>query len=189
MKEPKMIYRLRTSMQTAFARVHPFVLLLSCVGIALAYYVGAYATGQIHAASRWMGALLSCTSLVTVLQIPSYRESIRPALMRVFGTLLGAVIAYIYLIIFPFSVLGMLAATFILEAICMLLNIYNNGRIATITLLTIMLVSQMSPDADPATNCLLRFFESAVGAGVGIGFRWTIERWQRWRHKTKTDAS
>lgn len=65
----------------------------------------------------------------------------------------------------------------------MILNIYNNGRIATITLLIIMLVSQLSPDADPATNCMLRFFESAVGVGVGVGLRWLIERWQALRQR------
>ena len=168
---------------TAVARIRPFVLFVSCLGIALSYYVGIYATGQIHAASRWMGAMLACTSVVTILQMPSYRESLRPAWLRVLGTFLGALIAYIYLKMFPFSVMGMLLTIGILEALCMILDIYNNGRIATITLLSIMLVSQMSPDADPATNCMLRFFESAVGVGVGVGLRWTIEKWQVLRQR------
>lgn len=183
MIEPKIITRLRTTINNAVARIHPFVLFVSCIGIALAYYVGIYATGQIHAASRWMGAMLSCTSVITVLQMPSYRESLRPAWMRVLGTFLGAVIAYVYLKLLPFSVLGMLLTVFMLEALCMILDIYNNGRIATITLVIIMLVSQLSPDADPATNCMLRFFESAVGVGVGVALRWTIEKWQALRQR------
>lgn len=187
MIEPKIITsvitRMRTTINAAVARIHPFVLFVSCIGIALAYYVGIYATGQIHAASRWMGAMLSCTSVITVLQMPSYRESLRPAWMRVLGTFLGALIAYVYLKLLPFSVLGMLLTVFMLEALCMILNIYNNGRIATITLVIIMLVSQLSPDADPATNCTLRFFESAVGVGVGVALRWTIERWQTLRQR------
>ena len=183
MNEPKIISNIRMGVIRAVTRIHPFVLFVSCVGIALAYYVGIYATGQIHAASRWMGAMLSCTSLITVLQMPSYKESIRPSLMRVLGTFLGAVIAYIYLRMLPFSVMGMLLTVFLLEALCMILNIFKEGRIATITLVIIMLVSQMSPDADPATNCALRFFESAVGVGVGIGLRWTIEKWQQLRQR------
>ena len=131
--------------------------------------------------------MLSCTAVITVLQIPTYKEALRPAWLRVFGTFLGALIAYIYLKLLPFSVVGMLVTVFILEALCMLLDIYNNGRIATITLVIIMLVSQMPGEIPPAANSLLRFFESAVGVGVGVALRWVIERWrgvrQRWMHQ------
>ena len=187
MKEPKFILRLRTTITSAVARIDPVTILISCVGILIAYYVGIYATGHIHSDTRWMGAMLSCTAVVTVLQIPTYKEALRPAWLRVFGTFLGALIAYIYLKLLPFSVVGMLVTVFILEALCMLLNIYNNGRIATITLVIIMLVSQMPGEIPPAANSLLRFFESAVGVGVGVALRWVIERWrsvrQRWMHR------
>ena len=187
MKEPKFILRLRTTFTSAVARIDPVTILISCVGILIAYYVGIYATGHIHSDTRWMGAMLSCTAVVTVLQIPTYKEALRPAWLRVFGTFLGALIAYIYLKLLPFSVVGMLVTVFILEALCMLLDIYNNGRIATITLVIIMLVSQMPGEIPPAANSLLRFFESAVGVGVGVALRWVIERWrsvrQRWMHR------
>lgn len=187
MKEPKFILRLRTTITSAVARIDPVTILISCVGILIAYYVGIYATGHIHSDTRWMGAMLSCTAVVTVLQIPTYKEALRPAWLRVFGTFLGALIAYIYLKLLPFSVVGMLVTVFILEALCMLLDIYNNGRIATITLVIIMLVSQMPGEIPPAANSLLRFFESAVGVGVGVALRWVIERWrsvrQHWMHR------
>lgn len=193
MKEPKFILRLRTIITSAVARIDPVTILISCVGILIAYYVGIYATGHIHSDTRWMGAMLSCTAVVTVLQIPTYKEALRPAWLRVFGTFLGALIAYIYLKLLPFSVVGMLVTVFILEALCMLLDIYNNGRIATITLVIIMLVSQMPGEIPPAANSLLRFFESAVGVGVGVALRWVIERWrsvrQRWMHRgERTDG-
>lgn len=168
---------------SAVSRIHPFTIFVSCLGILLAYLTGMYASGSIHSASRWMGAILSCTSVVTVLQIPSYKESLRPSIMRVVGTLIGAVIAYIYLQLLPFSVIGMLCAVFTLEALCMLLDIYKYGRIATITLVIILLVKQMEPESDAFVNCALRFFESAVGVGVGIGVRWCIERWTEWRQR------
>ena len=175
--------RLNALLGSAISRVQPFTLIVSCVGIYLAYLTGIYATGSIHSASRWMGAMLSCTSLITVMQMPSYKESLRPSVMRVVGTFLGALIAYVYLRMLPFSVMGMLLTVFMLEALCQILNIYNNGRIATITLVIIMLVSQMSPQSDPIVNCSLRFFESAVGVGVGLGLRWTIERWRELRQR------
>ena len=168
---------------TAISRIHPFTIFVSCLGILLAYLTGIYASGSIHSASRWMGAMLACTSVITVLQMPSYKESLRPSIMRVVGTLIGAVIAYIYLELLPFSVVGMLLAVFTLEALCMLLDIYKYGRIATITMVIILLVKQMEPESDSFVNCSLRFFESAVGVGVGIGVRWAIERWTELRHR------
>ena len=173
-------YRILT---VAISRVQPFTLFVSCLGIWLAYLTGVYATGSFHTSSRWMGAMLSCTSVITVLQMPTYRDSLKLGVMRVIGTFLGTLIAYIYLKMLPFSVVGMLLTVFALEALCMMLNIYNNGRIATITLLIIMLVSQLSPKSDPMVNCSLRFFESAVGVGVGLAVRWSIEWWGNLRRR------
>lgn len=179
----RLVARIYDVLSRAVSRVHPFVLVVSCFGIWLGYLTGMYATGSFHSASRWMGAMLSCTSLITVLQMPTYKESIGPSLMRVFGTFLGALIAYIYLKMLPFSVVGMLLAVAALEMLCMMMNIYNKGRIATITLVIIMLVSQMSPESDPVVNCSLRFFESAVGVGVGLLLRWSIEKWNALRQR------
>ena len=116
---------IRRLVSNTMSRIHPFVLLVSCMGILLAYLTGMYVTGTLHAPSRWMGAMLACTSVVVVLQSPGYKESLRPGLMRVLGTFLGALIAYLYLSLLPFSVVGMLVSVFVLEMICMWLNIYN----------------------------------------------------------------
>lgn len=175
--------RIRAALGKAMSRVHPFVLLVSCLGILLAYLTGMYATGSFHSTSRWMGAMLACTSVVVVLHMPGYKEALRAGWIRVLGTFLGAFVAYLYLLALPFSVVGMLLAVFVLEMICMILNMYGSGSIATITMLIILLVSKMSPDVDPAVNCSLRFFEATVGVGVGVGLLWIIERWNRWRHK------
>lgn len=170
-------------MNAAIARVQPFVLIVMCVGILLAYLVGMYVTGPIHSASRWMGAMLACTSVVVVLQRPGYKESLSFGWTRVFGTFIGALVAYLYLAFLPFTVAGMLMTVFVLEMLFMLLNIYNNGHIATVTLLIIMLVSQMNPNVSPLMNCFLRFFESAVGVCVGIGILWATEEWNKLRSK------
>lgn len=171
----------------ALRRVHPFVALVTCVGVLLAYLTGVYVTGPFHENSRWLGAMLACTSTVVVLQVQGFRESLRSGWLRVLGTAIGALIAYVYLRFFPFSVAGMLVSVFVLELVSMLLRIYNDGRIATITLIVILLISQSPPRISPAVNCLLRFVESAVGVGVGVGLVWVLERWERWRigrHRT-----
>lgn len=179
----KIFSRLQASVVKAFERVHPFVLIVSCVGILIAYLVGIYATGSFHKASRWMGALLACTSVVMVLQAETFRNSLRPAWMRMLGTFIGVVIGYVYLRLFHFSVVGMLLSVFLLEMFCMMLDIYSKSRIATITLIIILLVSQMEPNVDPLTNCLLRFFESGVGVGVGLLLLWVIDVWNKLRRR------
>ena len=172
--------RIRQYLRDAVGRMHPSVSFVSCIGVLLAYLTGVYITGSLHEASRWMGAMLACTSLVVVLQSHSYKESLRAGWTRVLGTFLGALIAYIYLENWLFSIVGMLASVFVLEMLCMLVGIYQNNRIATITLLIILLVSQMTPHVSPAVNCLLRFTESVVGVGVGVALLWVLERWKRW---------
>ena len=172
--------RIRQHLRDAVGRMHPSVSFVSCIGVLLAYLTGVYITGSLHEASRWMGAMLACTSLVVVLQSHNYKDSLRAGWTRVLGTFLGALVAYIYLKIWPFSIVGMLASVFVLEMLCMLVGIYQNNRIATITLLIILLVSQMTPHVSPAVNCLLRFTESVVGVGVGVALLWVLERWKRW---------
>lgn len=172
--------RIRRHLRDAVGRMHPSVSFISCIGILLAYLTGIYITGSLHEASHWMGAMLACTSLVVVLQSHSYRDSLRAGWTRVLGTFLGALVAYVYLSIWPFSVIGMLVSVFVLEMLCMLFDIYQNGRIATITLLIILLVSQMTPHIPPAENCLLRFTESVVGVVVGVALLWLLEQWNRW---------
>ena len=171
--------RAAEGIKRAFGRVQLPLITIMCIGIWLSYLAGYYLSGSIHSASRWMGATLACTSTVVVLQKTAYRDSLKMGATRVFGTFIGAAVAYAYLLFFHFTVFGMLAAVFVLEMLFMLLNIYNNGHIATVTLLIIMLVSQRSPDISPETNCLLRFFESAVGAGIGVGLLWVTEQWNR----------
>ena len=170
---------LYSALARAFSRINIVVLLTSCVGIYVAYLVGVYVTGSFHRVSQWMGALLSCTSVVIVLQSGNYRDALRPAWMRTLGTFIGVVIGYIYLKLFHFTIFGMLCAVFLLEMLCMMIGIYTKSRIATITLIIILLITQIEPDMNPLTNCALRLFESAAGVLVGVVLLWVIDRCDR----------
>lgn len=167
------------------ARLQPVNAAATCIGVLLAYLVGTYVTGPFHEASHWMGAMLACTSVVVVLQKPGLKQSLPVGWMRVLGTFIGALIAFCYLSLWHFSIIGMLCSVFLLEIISMLLGIYLNGHIATITLIVILLISEENPRLPPAINCLLRFLESVVGVGIGLGVMWVSEWWQRLRHRTQ----
>lgn len=166
-------------LRTAVGRMHPSVSIVTCTGVVLAYLVGMYVTGPIHTPSRWMGSMLACTSVVIVLRSPGYRESLKVGSIRVLGTFLGAAVAFLYLSFFRFTVAGMLAAVFVLEMTGMFLGLYKNDRMSTITLLIILLISQMRPDTPPWQNCLLRFVESVAGVAIGVALLRVLEWWNR----------
>ncbi len=132
--------------------------------------------------------MLAATSTIVVLKMTSYKESLRAGWMRVLGTFLGALIAFIYLINWHFTLGGLLASVFVLETISMMIGIYSNDRISTITLVIILLISQDTHHMPPAVNCLLRFVESVVGVGIGIGLVWVLDQLARWRKKAKLKA-
>lgn len=170
---------LRLILRTAVGRMNPSVSIVTCVGVVLAYAVGMYVTGPMHMPSRWMGAMLACTSVVIVLRSPGYRESLKIGSIRVLGTFLGASVAFIYLSFFKFTVVGMLASVFVLEMASMFLGLYKSDRISTITMLIILFISQMRPGTPPWQNCLLRFVESVAGVAIGVAMLLVLDWWNR----------
>lgn len=144
------------------------------IAVLISYLVGFYLTGSFHDESRYFGAMLAAIASIVALQ-SDVQTSIKQGWLRVLGTFIGAVIATAYLLIFPFSVAGLIATVFLLEIVCMMLSIPDNGKMATIALIVIMLISQKNPDIPPIVNSSLRFLETAVGVGIGIAIAWIIE--------------
>lgn len=160
------------SLSRLIHRIQPLVALAKCVAVLLSYLLGAYVSSYFHETSGLTGAILACTSAIVVLQETDMKNSLKKGWLRVLGTFIGAIIAYCYLLLYPFSIAGMVITTFILEIICMLLRIPDNGKMATITLIIILIVSKQSPDLAPWLNGVLRFSEAAIGAAIGIGLLW-----------------
>lgn len=148
------------------------------IAVLISYMVGFYLTGGFHDESRYFGAMLAAIASVVALQA-DLKTSIKQGWLRVLGTFIGAVIATIYLLLFPFSVAGLIATVFVLEIFCMMLSIPDNGKMATIALIVIMLISQKNPDIPPIVNSSLRFLETVIGAGVGIAMAWLVVRIKR----------
>lgn len=68
----------------------------------------------------------------------------------------------------------MAIAVFLLSQLCMWVGIPDDGRIATMTLVMIMIISKMSPELPPLTNGTLRFGEATIGSLIGIGLAWVL---------------
>ncbi|WP_251622495.1 FUSC family protein [Odoribacter lunatus] len=159
-------------LQEIIQRIHPGIAVLKCTAVLLAYFFGSFVTKRLHEQSGAIGAILACTSAIVVLQERDLKNSLHTGWLRVLGTFIGAFIAWIYLTLYSFSVPGMLLAVFIVEIICMVIKVPDNGKMATITLVIILITSLEYPHLPPWENGLLRFSEAAVGAGIGIFMVW-----------------
>lgn len=153
-------------------RIHLEIAFMKCAAILLAYFFGTSVTGRFHEESGFIGAILACTSAIVVLQEKDLKDSLHNGWLRVLGTFIGAFVAWIYLQFYTFSVPGMIIAVFIQEILCMLLKLPDNGKMATITLSVVLIISHQFPDLPAWENGLLRFSEAAVGAGIGIFMVW-----------------
>ena len=108
---------MKLDVKRVFHPVSPLMATAKGVAVLLSYLVGAYLTGHFHVESRWMGAMLAVISAIVVLQ-EDVKTSIHQGGLRVFGTFIGAVIAYVYLLLFPFTLLGMIVTVFLLDILC-----------------------------------------------------------------------
>lgn len=158
-----------------FHRIDWMMALAKSIAVLISYLVGFYLTGSFHDESRYFGAMLASIASVVALQ-EDVKTSIKQGGLRVLGTFIGAMLATVYLLIFPFSIPGLIVTVFILAIICMIFRIPDNGKMATIALIVIMLISQKNPNIPPIMNSSLRFLETAVGVGIGIAIAWVVER-------------
>lgn len=165
---------MKTDTSNLFSRIDLKMAVAKSAAVLASYLIGFYLTGSFHDESRYFGAMLASISSVVALQA-DVKTSIKQGWLRILGTFIGAVIATIYLLLFPFSIVGMIVSVFILAIICMVIKIPDDGRMATITLIVIMLISKSNPDIPPEINSLLRFIETSIGSGIGIAMAWLIE--------------
>lgn len=137
------------------------------------YLAGRYLTESIHPSSSVIGALWSLVSGIVVLQA-SIEETHKSASRRLIGTLIGAIVGALYLMFLPFGALGMALCVGVTVLVCQWFTVPDNGRLAAITVVIVMLVSIGSPDLSPAINGTLRFVESCIGVGVALA---TVHLW------------
>lgn len=101
-------------------RVQPLEVIAKAVAVTLAYLLGFAITSHFHEASSLTGAMLACVSAIVVQQQPDIRHAVQQGWLRVLGTFIGAVVAYVYLVNFRFSPAGMVVAVVLEEVICMM---------------------------------------------------------------------
>ncbi len=143
------------------------IAVLSAAVSTLAYLGGSRFTALFHGASALVGGLWSMISAVVVLQA-TRRETIMSAWRRIFGTLIGAVISGIYLLVLPYSLVGMAVCIGATVLLGQATGSPDHARLAAITVAVIMVTSSVNPTLSPILNAALRFAESCIGAGITV---------------------
>lgn len=162
------------NVKNIFQRIDLVIAIAKCLAVLCSYWIGSYITGHFHEETKLLGAMLASISSIVVLQ-SDVQTSIHQGWLRVLGTFIGATVAYLYLTLFPFTLTGMVVSVFILEVMCMLIKIPDNGKMATITLIVVLIISKKSPDLPPLLNGFLRFSEASVGAITSIVIAYAIK--------------
>ena len=163
-------------MRAVVGRIRPLNAILKAVAVLLAYVFGDWFAELFSSKAMLLGVMLACTSAIIVMDTGGVRSSLKVGWLRLLGTLIGAVLAYVYLLFFDFNIGGMTMAVIVLSIVCMALGIPDGGKIATITLIVVLVISKLEPGLSPMVNGALRFGESAVGALIGIGVSWIADK-------------
>ena len=133
----------------------------------LAYLAGFYFTRTLYGSEMQIGALWSVISGIVVLQA-TRRDTMATAWLRTLGTLIGSIISAVYLLLLPFSPIGMALSIGITILLCHVCRVPDHARLAAITVAVIMVVSAAYPHMNPLVNAGLRFGESCIGTALAV---------------------
>lgn len=154
------------------------VVLEGTISTFLAFLIGQRFTELFHHGSAMIGGLWAGISAVVVLQ-GTLRDTRKAALLRVAGTLIGALVCAIYLLLFPFSIPGIALCVGVTIFLCYVLDLFDYARLACATVLVISVVGHESPGMPPFLNAFLRFMEASIGVAVTVGTVYVLHRFAR----------
>ena len=138
------------------------------------YLLAAHGLAAIHSLSEeddLVGALWAVVATLFVCRF-AYHESIDAADSRTIATLLSFVLCMAYLLVLPFSALGM-AVLIGLGAV--ILQVFGHGQeivTAGITTAVIMIIAGASPN--PWEEPILRLADTLLGIAVGVAAVWLV---------------
>jgi uncharacterized membrane protein YccC len=153
-----------------YAVIHGVVLSLLC---ATSYWLITRLLVQVFSVSRdddLLGGMWAVAATVFVYRY-SYDSSIGAALSRMWATLLSFVLCLIYLLFFPFTLVGMVTLIGVGAVIMSLLDRPDEIVTTGITTAVVMVVAGLSSHAS-WRQPILRLIDTIVGVGVGVAGVW-----------------
>jgi len=133
----------------------------------VSYLLGFHFTSLFHGESASIGGLWATLSSFLVLQA-SRHDTWSSALLRVFGTAIGAVVSAAYLIVLPFGPIGMAVSIFVTVLLCHAVQVPDHARLAARTVAIVMVTASLHPTLSPILNAALRLGESFIGTVIAV---------------------
>ncbi len=131
------------------------------------YVSGYYFTQMIHEPTSLVGGLWAAISGIIVCESTA-RETLHSAKIRIIGSLTGAIISGVYLVFFPFTILGFAICIALGVLLCYFFKIQHSIKLTAITISVILIVSTVEKELHPIINAGLRFVESAIGTALAL---------------------
>ncbi|MGL4780566.1 MAG: FUSC family protein [Bacteroidales bacterium] len=172
----------------AIRRIKPGFIAAKTIAVFTSFVAGGALSVYFHNSSSYLGAMLAAISAIVVLQTEDLAKSMNQGWLRILGSFIGALLAFIYLSFFPFSLIGMCVSVFVLSMICMLLSVPDNGKMATVVLIWV-LIRSVDSDQSPLLNGFLRFTESSIGVGIGLITAYFLEKLNALFHNNTDNSS
>lgn len=163
------------ALKTLFRRIDPLIAIGQGIVVLIAFSAGGTITSHFHEATASTGAMLAAISGVVVL-LGHARDAVHQDWWRVLGTLPGVLLAFAYLSFLPYSMAGMVSMVVAHITLCMMLSSPDNGKIASVILIFMVVAAKNNPDVPAWTNGLLQFTEATVGVLTGIAVAWLSEK-------------
>lgn len=148
-------------------KIYIQVLIKTVIVVLAAFLGGYYFTRLFHEPTSLVGGLWATISAIIVLESTHY-ETFASAKNRIIGTLIGAILSGVYLLMFPFTIIGFAATIGVGVLVCYIFRVPQSVKLTGITISVIMIVSTIGKDLHPVTNAGLRFVESAIGTSMAI---------------------
>ncbi|TAJ45626.1 FUSC family protein [Methanofollis fontis] len=135
----------------------------------LSYVIAGLVTALLEGGpqSAMIGGLWAMISGIVVMQ-ERRADTESSALLRVLGSLIGAVFAAAYLLVLPFNPVGMALLIGITVLACQAIAVPAHGRLAAVTVGVVMVFSTLNPETGPVLNAALRFGEVVIGSCVAV---------------------
>jgi uncharacterized membrane protein YccC len=129
------------------------------------YVIGVHITGVFHAPSAGTGGLWAVMSGNVVLQA-TRRETWSAAWLQLLGTFVGSIVSAAYLMVLPYTEVGMAVCIFATVLLCHASGIPEHARLAALSVGVVMVVSSLHPTLHPVVNSALRFSEACIGTAM-----------------------
>src|SRR6202163_2188530 len=148
--------------------VHALNMAIACL---ITYWIMTHTLSRfVDESSDFLGGMWAVVATVFVFR-ETHLRSLSAGIARLIATCVSFALCLLYLLLFPFTPVGMAALIAIGTMVMALLGRRDDIVTVGITTVVVMVVAAMSP-SDAWQQPLLRLVDTIVGIGVGVACKW-----------------